>query len=116
MASETTLTAAERAAETAPTLDEDAPTPDTVIVRALPAARPRARGVSDKKVTITETAINSRGCIIVRVEDSHGREPEGIFETVFYTRRELRAYLLALDHAVFPTVLELPAKWQALIQ
>ena len=97
-------------------LDEDAPTPDTMIVRARPAPKPRARGTSDKKVTITKTMINSRGCVIVRVEDSNGVDPEGIFETVFYTRRELRSYLRGLDHMAFPAVLIIPAEWQSLIQ
>ena len=103
--------APETTSDTAPTLDEEAPTPDTVIVRSVPNPRPRARAPSDRLITITETVINSRGCVIVKVDSD-----EGIFETVFYTRRELRSYLRGLDHMAFPAVLQLPAKWQALLQ
>lgn len=89
-----------------PTLDDDAPTPDTLIVEVPKGKAPRERGVSTLGVYI-EYGANGRYNVRVEVRDGE----EAIFVERGLTKREVEIFLKGVDRGVFPLILKLPEGW-----
>lgn len=90
-----------------PTFDEDAPTPDTVIVETPKGKATRPRGTASHKVYI-EYATYGKYNVTVEVRDGE----EAIFVERGLTQREVEVFLRGVDRGVFPLVLQLPDGWK----